>query len=161
MLAEMLTAALRDHEEAANSHRCMREESFRDLYQVLGDREAQDAIRANSPRAKHCPFLLESPDACENLPERYHEKAGGAVCPNNPHGKPDLVRLFEAAEDDAELVEEAMLVRDMTRLHTLPPIERIDAGVFHAARIMAEWQRGKDIEMQARMSGLGGTEGEE
>ncbi len=130
------------------------------LYRVLGDREAQDAIRAKSPRAKHCPFLLESPDACENLPERYHEKAGGAVCPNNPYGKPDLVRLFEAAEHDAELCEEAFLIRDMLRTNTLPPLDRIETGVFQGARIMAGWQHQKDIETQERMMGFGTQEEE-
>jgi hypothetical protein len=43
----------------------------------------------------------------------------------------------------------------------LPPLERIDAAVFHAARIMAHKQRADDLELQARMSGFGGQGSEE
>ncbi len=135
----------------------MREESFVRLYEVLSNREAQDIIRAESPGAKHCPFLIESPDACTNLPEHYREKAGGAVCPHNPFFNPQLIPKFEAAERNAPLIEDAFVIRDMLRTRTLPAIERLDPCVFQAARIMAEWDRAKTLEIQARMSGFGAT----
>lgn len=45
---------------------CSREESFADLFPLLGDQEALDAARAEAPGKRHCGLLEKHPLACRD-----------------------------------------------------------------------------------------------
>jgi len=48
-----------------SSQGCPDEEDWAELYEVLGDRQAQDVIRSMNPQGTHCPLLQMSPMACD------------------------------------------------------------------------------------------------
>jgi hypothetical protein len=61
---------------------CEVEPNFIELYEVLGDKEKQDQIRAAHPEVAHCPELQMSPNACMG-------------CPKNPDRKRDALDFDE------------------------------------------------------------------
>jgi hypothetical protein len=70
------------------------------LYAVLGDREAQNAIRAKHPNEKHCPMLRESANACTG-------------CKNNPYESKERQAAIKKMEAYSPLLNRAF------RLHML------------------------------------------
>ena len=63
--------------------KCPREESFSELYPLLGDKAAQDSIRSSNPDILHCPWLRRDPNACISLPEGIEGHTSGTTCPHN------------------------------------------------------------------------------
>ncbi|MFH1117920.1 MAG: hypothetical protein V1792_28700, partial [Pseudomonadota bacterium] len=55
--------ALRAMYEGVGEAECDREPNFQELYPLLGDKQAQDQVRAWS-QAHHCSFLELNPSAC-------------------------------------------------------------------------------------------------
>ena len=93
---------------------CDREEQFREMLAVLGNREAQDGIREQSPHARHCKLLIsKSPSFCSN-------------CPNNPVRKPDALTPSHVAKRH-EAIETAERTSNILECSLLL-LERCDMG---------------------------------
>lgn len=61
----------------------MREDSYTEMYPLLGDKTAQDALRAATPNKAHCAWLRRDPNACEAIPADVEGIEEGAVCPHH------------------------------------------------------------------------------
>jgi hypothetical protein len=69
---------------AANEiEHCQREASFIELYSLLGNTEAQEAVRERDNNKLHCPYLRRDPNACESLPAGIDGIEPGSTCPHN------------------------------------------------------------------------------
>jgi hypothetical protein len=81
-------------EEAGESDvGCPLEPQFEELYAVLGDQEAQDAIRAaRTPTVAHCPMLR-------------HNRRARTGCANNPHESPSRKAAIARLEPYQRLLE--------------------------------------------------------
>lgn len=78
-MTEELLRALRLYSQYRDTIRgCPDEPDFDKLFPVLGDREAQDAIREANQDVVHCDLLLTSPNACLGCPKnpRRNDKGG-------------------------------------------------------------------------------------
>lgn len=53
------------------------------MFQLLGDKEALDSLRAKRPDQYHCPWLRRDPNACNALPDGVDGIEPGSVCPHN------------------------------------------------------------------------------
>lgn len=112
----------------------MREPDFAALYQALGDRGTQQRIRDGNPENRHCKFLLESPEACERLPESAGTEHAGRVCPNNPYEN-DWA-LFERVASAQPLLRQAHYLADLVELGLLPGPDELSPEDFLIARRM-------------------------
>lgn len=74
---------------------------------MLGDKDAQDKIRAAHPHEKHCPMLRQKPNACIG-------------CPNNPHEQP---QASAPAEHYGPLLERAFRIHALGEFGLLRPEE--------------------------------------
>ena len=154
MIADELASALRNESRAGEVAKCPREEDFIAMYQALGDREKQDGIRESHPDAAHCMFLKASSEACNELPETAGDYAG-RTCPNNPWERD--AGLFENLTRQAQLLQYARYILDLTGFGFLPRPERIDPVNYEIARIMQHHEREENIQMrQAAAMGMGG-----
>lgn len=72
---------------------------------MLGDAEAQNALRSNEPQKSHCPWLRRDSNACNVLPsgvEGLEDKAG-QICPHNVYGlNPQVFENRSAVSDTLE-----------------------------------------------------------
>jgi len=79
---------------------CGREESFADLFPLVGNQKAQDEIRRETLHLRHCGLLKKDPSCCLQCGLK-----------ENPYPKQDVESVFEATKN-------ADLVRDALELHS-------------------------------------------
>lgn len=84
------------HEADKDPITCPREESFAEMFDALGNAQAQQDIRREKPDKSHCSILRVSANACAELPQAYGSSPAGSICPNNP---------FERNANKTELAE--------------------------------------------------------
>jgi hypothetical protein len=106
------------------------------MYEVLGNRQAQQDIRARTPDAKHCELLMMSAHACKG-------------CKNNPH-EADNQAARELANMNAEALGRAYeLLSDLelglASRETLSPFD------VTLLRIIFEHRSFKRQEIQAKL----------
>lgn len=83
--------ALRVWNEAGEAEMCPREADFPEIYQLLGDKQAQDDFRAVRQHHHHCRWLERDPNACMALPDDIEGTEPGQICPHNAyHHKAEL-----------------------------------------------------------------------
>ena len=103
LVAESTTEALRAWNDANELEKCPREESFSALFPLLGDEEAQDALRDKYPNKHHCSWLRRDPNACESLPAGIDGAEAGTVCPHNVYASnPEVFQNREGVMDTIE-----------------------------------------------------------
>ena len=113
---------------------CPDEPDFDKLYPLLGDREAQDAIREETPDTKHCQLLVISSHACDGCPKNpKRQQAGSAVTETSR-------QLMAWAEELAHYVQLGIV--DAGKLST---------AECTAVRIAAEYEKGAKAELQAKL----------
>ena len=83
------------------------------MFDALGDRDAQEAVRKRETDKAHCSILRESPFGCSALPRDFDGDMGffaaGSVCPNNPFVRfADRIARRDATE---QLLERAADLR--------------------------------------------------
>lgn len=103
-------------ETGASIGGCPIEPQFKELYAVLGNREAQDQIRDKHPEVAHCPKLRQEPNACTG-------------CANNPHERPERRAEQERLQSYGPLVNRAF------RLHTLAELGLLDRDALTSTDI--------------------------
>ena len=109
---------------------CILESSFHELYPLLGDQAAQDAVRANQP-GRHCPKLRHDPNACLG-------------CPNNPYEKQGRLEKLAQGATTTELVESAFRLHDLAELglmDTVHPVEELVLRLTHQYRLAERMNR--------------------
>ena len=84
--------------------KCAREDSFQQLFAAIGDKSAQDEIRAEKPEAKHCGLLEQMPDACMRCPLDGNP-FGAELKDDQPHEKAIALR---AGNEHAQLLEDSL-----------------------------------------------------
>jgi hypothetical protein len=144
IIADELGAALRKEEAAADKRRCPREPDFEALYAVIGDKDAQDKIRAANSETRHCSFLESCARACDELPDSAGEEYSGKPCPNNPYDK--FADLFAAIDDDAPLFECAHYIGSLVELGLLPGPDLLSPEEFMIATTMRRRQRLEELQ---------------
>lgn len=119
MIAEELNRALRNEDRWREANSCPRERQFHELYNVLGDKAAQDKIREQAEH-RPCFILRRHPDACECLPEDVGESGKkGQPCPNNPFARE--VGLLAELEEQSALLSVAKYFDDLVGIHGVDP----------------------------------------
>lgn len=84
------------------------------MYQVLGDKSAQDEIREKNRNCYHCPWLKRKADACESMPDEVDGVKEGDVCPNNVyHFHP---QVFEGRDGVGDTLERLFRLVSMAEL---------------------------------------------
>ena len=73
------------------------------MYPLLGDKDAQDELRLQTPNLSHCPWLRRDPNACESMPEDVDGVTPGSVCPH--HVYVHKASVFETREGVADTVD--------------------------------------------------------
>lgn len=128
----MVLRALGASASAQDLVSCIRESSFREMYEAAGREDLQEAIRTVTPDAPHCPFLLESANACNSLPFSVDGGAKlGDPCPNNPFTDVRNEQLLHDAETNYHIAERAIQLSQLADLGMLK-METITAAEFRA-----------------------------
>jgi hypothetical protein len=130
---------------------CPLEPQFNELYEVLGDKAAQDAIRKANPTEQHCPKLRANPKACIN-------------CDNNPHENPKLRKQTECLEKYGYLLEDGKRLLNLSELGFLRDLDQLTPEGYLVLTIMHETKAQKRMMDQAeyfavKMSALFGKKG--
>ena len=74
---------------------------------MLGDRKAQDKVRADTSNVVHCPLLRHDPVACDG-------------CKNNPHEQGPRQERLQAHQEAADIVERALELEELAAVGLLP-----------------------------------------
>jgi hypothetical protein len=173
IIADELSAVLRNHMNAVEKFNCQREASFSELFAVLEDKDSQDVIRKRASEVKHCRWLRKNPNACASFVEEILDKDGnptvrkGDPCPNNPiHKHPEI---YEMEYQNLSVISEVRTYEDMIWLNVLPSIEELTPAEFAVCSVLrgymtAEEQKSqmliRQTDMGQMMGGIfGGTEG--
>jgi len=122
------------------------------MYDVLGDSEAQDSIRQSNKNCNHCALLKKSPDACESLPKDFDDVKQGEICPHNPFYKSEVIDGLREVEDNSHILSEAYFIYDLVCLNKLPDIDQLSMEEFQTARIMQEYNRAKEMNIDQAMT---------
>lgn len=133
MIAETLGPALRAIDQGLTGQSCAREESFSDLFPLLGDQEAQSDVRRRAPDSRHCGLLAARPDACLSCGLK-----------DNPHPG-DKASLALALARNREAVEFAL---DLYSEHEMGLMSRadmlaLDPGQAYAVRFIRAFERSR------------------
>lgn len=110
LVAESTIEALRAWNDATELEKCPREDSFVEMFQLLGDAEALDEVRKNNKNKSHCAWLRKDSSACECLPEGEYGKLedgtiiqAGMVCPHNAYAHhPEVFQSRDGVMDTIE-----------------------------------------------------------
>lgn len=94
------------------------EPQFSELYPLLGDKEAQDAVREKHADIRHCAMLRDNPSACIG-------------CPNNPHENEAAMPV--ELQRALPLIEEGFRLHDLAELGLL---EKPSLLEIHILRLM-------------------------
>lgn len=159
--------------DAVEKFRCQREQSFSELFAVVGDSDKQDEIRSRASHVKHCRWLRKDPNACVSFVEDVLDKDGnptvrkGDPCPNNPLTKHSEV--YEMEHENLAIISDVRTYEDMIWLHVLPSIEELTPAEFAVCSVLrgymtAEEQKSqmmiRQTDMGSMMGGMfGGGEG--
>jgi hypothetical protein len=95
-------------EAGASGGGCPLEPQFTELYAVLGDRAAQDAIRLAHLSETHCPILRSNPNGCTG-------------CANNPNEAPGKIEAAQSARELEPLLDRAYRQHLLAELGLLRP----------------------------------------
>jgi hypothetical protein len=106
---------------------CPSEDSFPELYKVLGSQAAQDEIRRANPDVKHCELLRVNPTICDKCPVNQNPYNG-----DEGHDG----ELYRAVEQYGHWLEEAILLDDYRRLGLSPPPQELSPEQFEVLRVM-------------------------
>ena len=130
---------------------CPLEPQFNELYEVLGDKAAQDEIRKRHPRNPHCPKLRANPKACIG-------------CKNNPYENPELLKRTECLEKYGYLLEDGKRLLTLSELGFLRDLDQLTPEAYLLLTIMHEATTQRRMMDQAeyfavKMSALFGKKG--
>lgn len=93
------------------------------MFEVLGDGQAQSAIRTEAKDKHHCSILRDFPGACASLPMDFVSDLGefkaGSLCPNNPYFK--FADQIANRENYGPLIERAQDIYRAARCGVLSP----------------------------------------
>ena len=141
MIAEVLPSALEGLESLDPEAACGREESFAEIFPLMGDKTAQDEIRRKTADLRHCRLLEKRPDACLRCrmnSNPYRDR--------NPQAVLDAIRHSELLADALELeLEHRMGLLDKQDLLALTPEEIV------AIQIVRDFRSHKQAKAQAEM----------
>lgn len=104
------------------------EENFKEMYDVLGDREAQEQIREQYPDKVHCSLLKMNPHACDG-------------CPNNPHGERKKKQKKEVFNTYGQMLERIFRLYDLLELGLIKDISEVTPLEVDLLRIVGEYRR--------------------
>lgn len=150
MIADELAAALRIEQRWAEKNKCPREPNFHELYQALGDHEAQMKIWENSD-SRPCFILMRHARACEELPESFEPELAGKPCPNNPIVQ--HAELLDAFRIAAPLLEYARNIEDLCELTRMDP-DTMCPYDWQIARIMRQGSRERQFNTLSSLFGI-------
>jgi len=127
-------------ENANPSNDCPEEDDFHELYDLLGDRDAQERVRAKNFDEKkpgvHCRMLMQSPTACDG-------------CPKNPFNDNKEVRNQEVLDEWRSTIDYGTELLDLAQLglieRELSPEEVI------IVRSVMHYRKVQDMEFQAEL----------
>jgi len=136
-----LSRSLRGYRLLREDAVCGREESFPDLFPLLGDKEGQEEVRRAVPDLRHCRLLEKDPSCCLkcNLKE-------------NPYKGKDVEAVFEATKN-LELVLDALDLHSNWEIGLLPKEDLYNLSPHQVAALeSAQYERQVHIaELQANI----------
>jgi hypothetical protein len=142
-----LQEALKAQSEWRQHAVCPREDSFDDVYQVLGDAMQIQAIMEANPQKTHCRFLQRCPVACLEFPEVLGigdtASVEGQSCPNNPYIK--YAGEYQQWQSESSLLEDASYYGDLADIHLLPGLDQLTPDEFLLARIMRQHRKAEEM----------------
>lgn len=115
---------------------CPEEEDFHELYEVLGDPKAQEAIRQKNEEGLHCTMLKQSATACDG-------------CPNNPFNKNKENRNEEILEEWRDTIDRGTELIDLAVLGLIE--EELSPEEVIIMRSVYHYRKVQDMEFQAEM----------
>lgn len=117
---------------------CPDEADFQVMYELRGNREAQERVRQEHPDSVHCPMLQTSPNACDG-------------CPKNPmEGKRTVNRKL--VDDHEHVIEWAITLGNYADMGTLPDISRLRPQEAIAAQIGLVHKRLAEQKQNAKLA---------
>lgn len=152
VFAPAISAYLDREGEVGVRRDCPEEENFFEMYEVLGDRDKQEAIRQAHPEKLHCLDLEVSANACDG-------------CPKNPVRKkaPDDVRKErEVLEENIPCLEHVIALSDYIRMGLVHDLRELSPDEALALRLTWQHTRARERAFSAEMmmtASLGGFMG--
>jgi len=120
---------------------CPSEPNFQELYEVLGNESAQEAIRQSNPTGRHCELLRVNPSVCTTCPVKQNPY-------NGDEGRD--AEVYRAFEEYGYWLEEAEYLQDRQALGFGPASERMTPEEFEVLRLM----RQHEAAISARIQGI-------
>lgn len=110
------------------------------MYRAQHDAEVQAAVRMEEGR--HCPLLVDNPQACLHCPENPFHRQG--------HSKPGDGQPIATWQ---ELLTDAHYVTDLVELGMSRSLVDLSPAEFVAVRVLHHWRRQEQLRKQLEANG--------